>query len=150
MKTSDYCRYRAELLRTGKLKFSTTRETAEFLSIWIMGDYRAYLERKLRMATDTVTRNDYVVRLSCEPGLVQNYVMYFLDEQLMASDQFGYKFLRKFFKSTLLIDTNTHSELYEYVLKKLNRTSDVSISDAFSNNRVFTIIEDLRLEMKTI
>lgn len=151
MKPADYYRHCDTLMRTGEVNFSNSNDTLEFMSIFLMGYYRNYLEVKYNASTNPTEKNDYDMRRSSEPMLVQNYVQFFLKEHLPDSSCWWYH-LRRVFKPdpVLTIDTRSNKDLYVYVLERLGRTGDVAISDVFPNRVTFTIVGNFTVRINII
>ncbi|MGN1330395.1 MAG: hypothetical protein ACI4VN_03545 [Clostridia bacterium] len=151
MNSVDYYRYRNTLIRNGEVTFSSSKDTIEFMSIFLMGYYDHFLEVRYNASTDPAEKNDYNIRRGSESMLVKSYVQFFLKENLPDSTNWWYNLVKSFRPEPILtIDTSHNRELYDYVLKRLGRTGDVAVSNVFPNRLVFSIVGDLTVRMNTI
>lgn len=132
MKTADYYRHRLDLFVNREVRFASGAETVAFMSMFIRESYAKFLYSKWMVAMTVAEQNDYHDRLASETDLVHNYVGYFLQEHLPDSADFRYKLARKFKPAPVhKIDIHQNSQLYDYVLRRLGRTNDVTVAEGF-------------------
>ncbi len=143
MKMADYYRHRLDLFTSGEARFASKEELVDFLSIYISASYTKYLSDLYFYVTTLAGQNDALVREQSEPQLVSLYVKSFLAAQLPDTSTFTYKFMRMFKPVPVYaFDVRTNTQLYDEILKRLGRTGDVTVVEAFPSQRVATHVND--------
>lgn len=137
MKMADYYRHRLDLFTNGEVRFASKDEMLDFLSIYIKELYASYLSNKYFYATTLAEEYDICNRKGSEPALVSLYVRGFLSTQLPDTSTLTYKLMRKFKSAPVYVfDTHSNTQLYDDILKRLGRTGDVTVDEAFSSSSV--------------
>lgn len=143
MKMADYYRHRLDLFTSGEVRFASKDELLDFLSIYIKASYATYLSNVYFYATTIAEQNGALGRKESEPSLVAMYVKNFLITQLPDTSAFSYKLMRKFKPVPVYaFDTHTNTQLYTEILKRLGRTGDVTVEEAFPAARPTTYGND--------
>lgn len=141
MKLDDYYRYYKELEKEGFLEFTSRKELIEYLAERFSQEYAYYLKTKFAVATDKNVRWELKQRLDKEVILVRKYFRVCLEDMVPAGKRGIFKKAQK----KVIIDSYDHSEVYEFVIAKLQR-SDISFKDVFFSTDRYTIVGSNRLE----
>lgn len=137
MKTPDYYRHRLDLFVSGEVRFTSGEEAVEFIATYIKEAYLKYLSGQWLAAATLQEEEDWRDRMDSETRLVSQYVQDFLYQNLPDTTCWCYKLAQKFRPAPIYrIDTHSNSQLYENVLKRLGRTNDVTVEDAFPSLRL--------------
>lgn len=143
MKMADYYRHRLDLFTNGEVEFTSKDDLLDFLSIYVQASYARYLSNIYFCATNMSEQHDAYNRKESEPSLVAMYTRNFLITQLPDTTTLGYKFMRKFKPAPVyLFDTHRNTQLYDEILKRLGRTDDVTVEEAFLSLRTTTQNDD--------
>ena len=143
MKVADYYRHRLDLFTSGEVHFSSKDELLDFLSLYLKASYASYLSNVYFYAVNIAEQNDASQRKESEPSLVALYVKDFLLTQLPDTSTLTYKIMRRFKPVPVYkIDTHTNTQLFEEVLKRLGRTGDATVAEAFPSQRLISGAND--------
>ena len=143
MKLTEYSRYLSSQTTSGVVIFSKRDELLEFCSILMGEKYKNYLNTFSGIAS-----TERMNRITSEPLLVRLATTTYLESCVPYEDNSGIgRLLKKLFKvrHKLLIDNNSNTELYRFILSKIGQKDE--LSDVFTDDMLYTIEEDRTLKM---